>query len=61
METFMSENRKLRHTPEQVISKLRSADNAGGSTAEVLQEPQVSEAAQHICAAQCGGMKSDAM
>jgi putative transposase len=60
----MSEKRRKRHTPEQVISKLRDADawlNAGESLAQVLQKLQVSEATYHRWRAQFGGMKSDAM
>lgn len=60
----MSEKRRKRHTPEQIISKLRDADawlNAGESLAQVLQKLQVSEATYHRWRAQFGGMKSDAM
>lgn len=60
----MSEKRRKRHTPEQVISKLRDADawlNAGESLAQVLQKLQVSEATYHRWRVQFGGMKSDAM
>lgn len=60
----MSEKRRKRHTPEQVISKLRDADawlNAGESLAQVLQKLQVSEATYHRWRAQFGGMRSDAM
>lgn len=61
---LMSEKRRKRHSPEQVISKLREADawlNAGESLAQVLQKLQVSEATYHRWRAQFGGMKSDAM
>ena len=60
----MSEKRRKRHAPEQIISKLRDADawlNAGESIAQVLQKLQVSEATYHRWRAQFGGMKSDAM
>ena len=60
----MSEKRRKRHSPDQIISKLRDADawlNAGESIAQVLQKLQVSEATYHRWRAQFGGMKSDAM
>jgi transposase-like protein len=60
----MSEKRRKRHRPEQIINKLREADawlNAGESIAQVLQKLQVSEATYHRWRTQFGGMKSDAM
>lgn len=60
----MSEKRRKRHSPDQIINKLREADawlNAGESLAQVLQKLQVSEATYHRWRAQFGGMKSDAM
>jgi putative transposase len=60
----MSEKRRKRHSPEQVINKLREADawlNAGESIAQVLQKLQVSEPTYHRWRTQFGGMKSDAM
>jgi hypothetical protein len=45
METSMAEKRRKRHSPAQIISRLREADaglNAGDSLAAVLQKLQVS-------------------
>ena len=44
----MSEKRRKRHSPEQIVRKLRDADadamlNAGKETAAVLQALEVSE------------------
>jgi putative transposase len=49
-----------RHTPEQVVRKLREADKLLGEGFElpdVLKEPEVSEATYHRWRAQFGGMK----
>ncbi|WP_425267224.1 hypothetical protein [Aeoliella straminimaris] len=43
----MSEKRKKRHSPEQIVRKLRDADamlNAGKDVASVLQSLEISEA-----------------
>ena len=51
-----------RHTPEQIVAKLRDADamlNAGKDLAAVLQSLGVSEATLHRWRAQYGGMKSE--
>ena len=54
--------RSKRHTPEQIVAKLRDADamlNAGKDVAAVLQSLAVSEATLHRWRAQYGGMKSE--
>ena len=46
----MSEKRKKRHSPEQIVRKLRDADamlNAGKDVAAVLQALEISEATYH--------------
>ncbi len=55
-------NRRKRHTPEQIVRKLRDADamlNAGQDLAVVLQTLEVSEATLHRWRSQFGGMKSE--
>ena len=55
---------KKRHTPEQIIRKLRDADAqlaAGSSIPEVAKRLEVSEATYHRWMNQYGGMKADAM
>lgn len=57
----MSKRRK-RHSPEQIVKKLRDADamlNAGQDLAAVLQTLEVSEATYHRWRNQFGGMKSE--
>ena len=57
----MSRRRK-RHSPEQIIGKLRDADAmlAGGKTiGEVCQALEVSEATLHRWRNQYGGMKAE--
>ena len=54
--------RRRRHTPEQVVRKLRDADamlNAGKDLAAVLQALEVSEATYHRWRQQYGGMKAE--
>lgn len=54
--------RSKRHTPEQIVAKLRDADamlNSGKDLAAVLQSLGVSEATLHRWRAQYGGMKSE--
>lgn len=54
--------KRKRHSPEQVIRKLREADaelSAGKSIAEVCQKLEVSEATFHRWRLQYGGMKAD--
>jgi transposase-like protein len=51
-----------RHTPEQVIRKLREADgllNEGKTTAEVAKQLEVSEQTFHRWRHQYGGMKAN--
>jgi hypothetical protein len=58
----MSTKRRKRHSPEQVVKKLRDADamlNAGQDLAAVLQSLEVSEATYHRWRLQYGGMKSE--
>ena len=58
----MTKPRRKRHTPEQIVRKLRDADamlNAGKELAVVLQTLEVSEATFHRWRNQYGGMKSE--
>ena len=53
--------KKKRHSPEQIIRKLREADgvlSAGKSIAEVCQQLAVSEQTFHRWRNQYGGMKA---
>jgi transposase-like protein len=53
--------RRKRHSPEQIVRKLRDADamlNAGKDLAAVLQALEVSEATYHRWQSQYGGMKA---
>ena len=53
---------RKRHTPEQIVAKLREADallNAGQSVARVIQHLGVSEATYHRWRNQYGGMKAE--
>jgi transposase-like protein len=55
---------KKRHTPEQIIRKLRQADEklaAGASIPEVAGQLEISEATFHRWRNQYGGVKADAM
>lgn len=57
----MSKKRK-RHSPEQIVSKLRDAElmlNSGKDLAAVLQTLEVCEATYHRWRNQFGGMKSE--
>lgn len=54
--------RRKRHSPEQIVRKLRDAEamlNAGQDLAAVLQALEVSEATYHRWRNQYGGMKSE--
>ena len=56
----MSVKRRRRHSPAQVVEKLREADrllNAGQSLGQVLQHLEVSEPTFHRWRNQYGGMK----
>lgn len=58
----MSTKRRKRHTPEQIVKKLRDADamlNAGQELAIVLQTLEVSESTFERWRRQFGGMKSE--
>lgn len=55
--------KRKRHTPEQIISKLREAEaalNAGQTIGQVCQRLGVSEQTFHRWRNQYGGMKSQA-
>jgi len=57
----MSEKKRRRHSPKQIVEKLQEADrllNAGQSLGQVLQVLEVSEATYHRWRAQYGGMKA---
>ena len=54
--------RRRRHTPEQIVRKLREADrllNEGADVAAVARHLEVSEQTYHRWRAQFGGMKTD--
>ena len=54
--------RRRRHTPEQIVCKLREADrllNEGADVAAVARHLEVSEQTYHRWRAQFGGMKAD--
>jgi putative transposase len=53
---------RRRHTPEQIIRKLREADRLlaeGQEVPEVAKQPKISEATYHRWRAQYGGLKAD--
>ncbi len=53
---------KKRHTPEQIVRKLRDADQklaAGASIPEVARQLEISEATFHRWRNQYGGMKAN--
>ena len=55
---------RKRHTPEQILTKLRDADvllSQGQSSADVARHLEVSEQTHHRWRAQFGGMKADEM
>ena len=54
--------KRRRHTPEQIIRKLREADRLlaeGLEVPEVAKQLEVSEATYHRWRAQYGGLKAD--
>jgi len=56
--------KRTRHTPEQIVRKLREADaalSAGASIGQVCQQLGVSEATFHRWRNQYGGMKAEEM
>tara|TARA_R110002126_G_scaffold161186_1_gene308952 strand:- start:9 stop:296 length:288 start_codon:yes stop_codon:yes gene_type:complete len=58
----MTKRRRKRHTPEQIIRKLRDAEtmlNAGKTLGEVCQQLEISEQSHHRWQAQYGGMKAE--
>ncbi len=58
----MSTKRRKRHSPEQIVKKLRDADamlNAGKDAAAVLQALGVSDSTLERWRKQYGGMKSE--
>jgi transposase-like protein len=58
----MSAKRRKRHSPEQIVRKLRDADamlNAGKELAAVLQSLEISESTFERWRNQYGGMKSE--
>jgi phage anti-repressor protein len=59
---MMSTKKRKRHSPEQIVAKLRDATallNAGKDLAVVLQTLEVSESTYERWQAQYGGMKSE--
>jgi putative transposase len=60
-EIFMTTRGRKRHSPEQIIAKLRDADallNAGKDLAVALQALEISESTYERWRAQYGGMKA---
>jgi transposase-like protein len=58
----MSKPRRKRHSPEQIVKKLRDADamlSSGQDVAAVLQALEVSEQTYYRWRNQYGGMKSE--
>jgi hypothetical protein len=58
----MTTKRRKRHSPEQIVRKLRDADamlNAGKDLSAVLQALEVSEATYARWRSQYGGMKAE--
>ena len=57
----MTKKRRKRHTPEQIVAKLRDADamlNAGKDLAVVLQTLEIAEATYHRWRQKYDGMNS---
>ena len=57
----MTAKRRKRHTPEQIVRKLRDADamlNSGKDEAAVLQALEISESTYERWRKQYGGMKA---
>lgn len=58
----MTNRRRRRHTPEQIVRKLRDADamlNAGKDEAAVLQALEISSSTYERWRKQYGGMKAE--
>jgi putative transposase len=54
--------KRRRHTPEQIIRKLREADRLlaeGLEVPEIAKQLEISEATYHRWRAQYGGLKAD--
>jgi len=54
--------KRRRHTPEQIVRKLREAERMqaeGADIATVAKHPKISEQTFHRWRNQCGGMKTD--
>jgi transposase-like protein len=61
-ETLMTTRKRKRHSPEQIVRKLRDADamlNSGKELAAVLQALEVSESTYTRWRSQYGGMKAE--
>jgi putative transposase len=57
----MSDKKRVRHSPRQIVDKLQEADrllNAGQSLGQVLQALGVSQPTYHRWRQQYGGMKA---
>lgn len=58
----MSRTRRQRHTPEQIVRKLKEADrllNEGKPLEEMLKTLEISDSTYHRWRSQYGGMKAD--
>ena len=58
----MTKTRRKRHTPEQIIKKLREADTmlaAGQTLGQVIQSLETSEQTYYRWRSQYGGMKAE--
>jgi transposase-like protein len=58
----MTKSSRKRHSPEQIITKLREADTmlaAGKTIGQVVQSLEISEQTFHRWRQQYGGMKSE--
>jgi putative transposase len=56
--------KRKRHSPEQIIAKLRDADaalTAGASVEQICKQLEISQATYHKWLKQYGGMKADEM
>ena len=54
--------RRRRHTPDQIVAKLKDADallNVGQSLAQTLQKLEITESTYHRWRAQFGGMTAE--
>ena len=56
--------KRKRHSPEQIVAKLRDADvalTAGASVEQICKQLEISQATYHKWRKQYGGMKADEM